>query len=126
MLRMNIIIPIIATFCVIIYKVQVVFPCSKEHFNSILGKRGTGRVLFEVNGIEFNQCLKACRLTIKCYRFNFDGNDLEPGRCEILMEFRGLIDDEGWSYYVTCPEGMDYFELTGSCYGLSDKKANFE
>lgn len=73
--------------------------CDKSIFHKITRKRGEGQVLINVNDTSYCQCLRMCRLAMKCYRFNFDGTDTENGRCQLLIEYTGLTDDVGWSYY---------------------------
>ncbi|KAK2161267.1 hypothetical protein LSH36_119g03050, partial [Paralvinella palmiformis] len=106
--------------------VQKTCSCDKSIFHKITRKRGEGQVLINVNDTSYCQCLRMCRLAMKCYRFNFDGTDTEIGRCQLLIEYTGLTDDVGWSYYVSCPEGMDYYQSTGSCYGLTNRKNDFD
>ncbi|KAK2151686.1 hypothetical protein LSH36_354g00015 [Paralvinella palmiformis] len=92
---------------------------SKLEFHRIIGKRAEGDIKYDQNGTSIDQCLRLCRLMTDCYRVNYYGSDI--GRCQIIVRYIGLTDMADWSYYVTCPEGMIYHYLTGSCYGLMSK-----
>ncbi|KAK2161271.1 hypothetical protein LSH36_119g04005 [Paralvinella palmiformis] len=114
------------TCCAIaICQIREIYSCEKGIFHELFGKRGEGHIILDINNTSYSQCLRACRLMMKCYRFNFGGTETENGRCQLLGQYTALTIDVRWSYYANCPDGMEFFETTGSCYTLTSSCSSF-
>ena len=88
------------TCCAIaICQIREIYSCDKGIFHELFGKRGEGHIILDINNTSYSQCLRACRLMMKCYRFNFGGTETENGRCQLLGQYTALTIDVRWSYY---------------------------